>query len=466
MVSVLRGAEPRMSSSGKIDDGATDGDPGGPRPGGYLRPRSFAVDARAFPIAICLLATAAIAMTVGVRDAQGFAAAIIAVAICRYALSRIGERVPFVRAVGLGTVAVVFVPSYLVYAGGISARATDEARIFLASSDAIGVFIAILITGSIAGIDRRGLIAGLAKIVLPLSLGSIVAAASATLVGTAFGLKPFDALFLVAAPIMGGGITAGALPLSVGYEDVLVTSQGEMLARMLPAVILGNFTAMVCAGLLASLEGGHWTKRSALSGSAGGLPGLADGEIAAACDGKESPGDLQARGAAVAIIVALYVAGTVASRIFDAPAPLIVLALAATLLLADVLSPRIRASIVAIYRFCVAAFTGPVLFAVGLVLTPWGKLVEGFAPANLATIVAAVGSLSVAGFLASRWIGLAPVDGAIVTVTRAAMGGTGDIAVLSAGGRMELMPFAQISTRIGGAATVAAALAAAEHFGR
>ncbi|MGY2061341.1 2-hydroxycarboxylate transporter family protein [Nocardia gipuzkoensis] len=46
-----------------------------------------------------------------------------------------------------------------------------------------------------------------------------------------------------------------------------------------------------------------------------------------------------------------------------------------------------------------------------------------------------------------------------MTVCHSGLGGTGDVAILSASDRMNLMPFAQISTRIGGVGTVISAAA-------
>jgi len=58
------------------------------------------------------------------------------------------------------------------------------------------------------------------------------------------------------------------------------------------------------------------------------------------------------------------------------------------------------------------------------------------------------------GFFVGRRLGMYPIESAIVNACHSGQGGTGDIAILTAANRMQLMPFAQIATRIGGAITV------------
>jgi Na+/citrate or Na+/malate symporter len=77
---------------------------------------------------------------------------------------------------------------------------------------------------------------------------------------------------------------------------------------------------------------------------------------------------------------------------------------------------------------------------------------------NLLTIVATVSTLMGTGFFVGRWIKLYPIEAAIVNACHSGQGGTGDVAILTAANRMQLMPFAQIATRIGGAITVTVTL--------
>jgi malate:Na+ symporter len=69
------------------------------------------------------------------------------------------------------------------------------------------------------------------------------------------------------------------------------------------------------------------------------------------------------------------------------------------------------------------------------------------------------------GFFVGGWMKLYPIDTAIVTACHSGQGGTGDVAILTAGNRMQLMPFAQIATRIGGAATVTGVLIVLSQMG-
>ena len=107
-----------------------------------------------------------------------------------------------------------------------------------------------------------------------------------------------------------------------------------------------------------------------------------------------------------------------------------------------------------VYKFFSTAVTYPLLFAIGVSMTPWDKLVAAITPANITVIVATVASLMATGFFVGRRLGMYPIEAAIVNATHSGQGGTGDIAILTAANRMQLMPFAQIATRIGGAITV------------
>ena len=98
------------------------------------------------------------------------------------------------------------------------------------------------------------------------------------------------------------------------------------------------------------------------------------------------------------------------------------------------------------------------LFAIGVSLTPWDKLVAAFTLPYLITIVSTVVAMMTTGFFVGRSLKMYPIDTAIVTACHSGQGGTGDVAILTAANRMQLMPFAQIATRIGGAFTVTVVL--------
>ena len=80
--------------------------------------------------------------------------------------------------------------------------------------------------------------------------------------------------------------------------------------------------------------------------------------------------------------------------------------------------------------------------------------------ATLVTIISTVATLMGTGFLVGRFLKMYPIETAIINACHSGQGGTGDVAILTAANRMQLMPFAQIATRIGGAITVTLVLIA------
>jgi malate:Na+ symporter len=377
-----------------------------------------------------------------------------------FACAEIGKRIPYLNQIGAGAILATFIPSYLVFAHLLPAPIVDSVTSFTKSSNFLYLFISSVIVGSILGMDRRALISGFVRIFIPLALGSVAACATGLLVGAALGLDVKHTFFFIVVPIMAGGVGEGALPLAAGYAHFHAVPPGELLGEILPSVMFGSLTAIVFAGMLNRLG----KARPHLTGEGRLVVGETDDAFAADGEARVSP-SATAIAAALVMIAALYLTGQLSQIVLSWPGPVVMLFLTVALKLGRLVSPSLERGAFSVYQFFRVGVTYPLLFAIGVAMTPWQNLTAALHPANIVTIVATVTALMSAGFITARFVGMYPIDVAIVNACHSGQGGTGDVAILTASNRMRLMPFAQIATRIGGAITVTLALIAFASFG-
>ncbi len=373
-----------------------------------------------------------------------------------FTCAEIGKRLPVLRSIGAGAIFATFIPSALVYYKLIPPQIEKSIIDFTKFTNFLYIYIAAIIVGSILGMDRGVLIKGFLKIFVPLGVGSIIAAGVGTLVGTALGLGAYNTFFFIVVPIMAGGVGEGAIPLSIGYAAILGIPQGELFAQVLPPVMLGSLTAIVFAGTL-NYVGKKYTH---LTGNGRLQPNGQDDLALAATESRDGKGGMDVTNIAAAGLTAitLYLLGVMMHHMTGLPAPVAMLFLAVMAKLAQAVSPSVQNGGFVVYKFVQTSMTYPLLFAIGVSLTPWDKLVAAFTVTNLIVIVSTVFTIMASGFVIGRWLGMYPIETAIVNACHSGQGGTGDVAILTAADRMQLMPFAQIATRIGGALTVTGVL--------
>jgi malate:Na+ symporter len=176
--------------------------------------------------------------------------AIVLLSMGGFACAELGKRIPMIRNIGAAAIFATFIPSFLAFHHLLPASILNSVTQFTKESNFLYLFISCIIVGSILGMDRGVLIKGFLKIFVPLISGSVVGALIGTLVGVLLGLGAFHTFFFVVVPIMAGGVGEGAIPLSIGYAQILHQAQGDLFAQVLPPVMLGSLTAILLAGTL------------------------------------------------------------------------------------------------------------------------------------------------------------------------------------------------------------------------
>lgn len=228
--------------------------------------------------------------------------------------------------------------------------------------------------------------------------------------------------------------------------------------------MLGSLTAIIIAGVLNQLG----KRYPHLTGEGEPMPNkgnnLGNGESSAPASAFSGKADVTTIASGALLAILLYMIGMLGHKVIGLPAPVGMLFAAVLVKLAHGVSPKMLEGSQVVYKFFQTSVTYPILFAVGVAITPWQELVNAFTIQNLLVIISTVVTLVATGFFVGKKIGMHPIDVAIISCCQSGQGGTGDVAILTAGNRMVLMPFAQIATRIGGAINVSISLLVLANF--
>ncbi|MBY0557123.1 MAG: 2-hydroxycarboxylate transporter family protein, partial [Burkholderiaceae bacterium] len=261
---------------------------------------------------------------------------IAVLAVGGFTCAEFGKRMPLLRHIGAAAIFATFVPSFLVYVHAMPPALLKNVAEFTKNSNFLYLFIASIVVGSIFSMDREVLVKGFLKIFAPLAAGTVLAAIVGTAVGTALGMSWQHTLFFIVVPIMAGGVGEGAIPLSIGYAAILGQAQGDIFAEVLPPVMLGSLSAILMSGAL-NFVGKRYPQ---LTGEGRLQPGVeADVRVAELPAGSVDVTQIAAAGLTA---ITLYMVGLMAFKLFEFPAPVVMLFVAVLLMLCRAVSPQLQ----------------------------------------------------------------------------------------------------------------------------
>lgn len=315
-------------------------------------------------------------------------------------------------------------------------------------------YIAMLLVGSILVMDRKILLGATARY-MPTILGSqIFALGFCMLAGLITGFGIPEALFNIGAPCMSGGSGGAMTTLPKLYSDLAGTDMSGMAGQFLCYASIANVLAVVFAAV-----GG------ALTSKVKGLNG--NGEILHSKNAKmdveaeKRPGtsaDYAALGSGLFMSFCFYLLGNIFGSL---PGLSVIPGLAWTIIFAiivkctGILPQTIEDNCVYAMNFALKALLPMLIAGIGINSLKFSTLSEYFTPGAFIVIIMAVLGAFIGAMIFGKISGLWAYEAGVTAgLCCCNIGGSGDLAVLSAANRMNLLAFASISTRIGGALMV------------
>ena len=431
------------------------------------------------PIFLIITVVVLLATYLGVLP-KGMAGCFIFMIVVGDILAWIGDHTPIIKDfLGGGAIVVIFGSALLVYFGILpAATGVDEAgktvynmnlpfgnldlvgnigTFFKTTGGFLDWYIAALITGSILGMNRKLLVKAAARYFPAIFGGLILAFGLCMGVAALMGYPVMNALLLIALPIMGGGMGAGASPLSKIFETSGSMSAQEALSVMTPAVAIGNAVSIVLAGILVKIMVGRLNGKGALMQSGSIDP--KELEISPEMQAKRDHITLPNLGVGLLVSGAFFAVGYILQGCWNALGTGITIHAYAWMIITvavckitGIVPEYIEVACYQWFQFIMKNLTNVLLLGIGVCYLEIGTVIKSFSLTYLLLCAATCIGAFVGAAVVGRIVGFYPFEAGVTAgLCMSNMGGTGDVAVLSAANRMELMPFAQISSRLGGA---------------
>lgn len=365
--------------------------------------------------------------------------------------NEVGERIPFWNSyIGGGLVLTFLVSACLFTYNIIPQQYADGMIMIMDEADFLSFFIIFLITGSILSLDRDLLIRSFAGYIPAIFGGLIGASLLGILAGLIFGINPVIVILKYMLPVMGGGNGAGAVPLSQIYETITGDSAANYYSFAITILTIANIFAILTAAVLNKIGDvkTSWTGDKKTLMRKGGNFATEDKKVSVT---------MKDLGGAFFLAIGFYALGrlfakTILPEIFGTPIHqfaymIIFVAIVAA---AGIVPENVRAAAKKLQSFFSGNLVLVIMVGVG-VDTNIIELAKAITPGNVviafAIVVGAIIGSAVVGWL----VGFYPIDSAVTAgLCMANRGGSGDLAVLGASKRMDLMAYAQLSSRLGG----------------
>ena len=358
----------------------------------------------------------------------------------------IGEKLPIMNSyLGGGSVFTLLGATLLASFHLVPTKVIDAVSDFMGGGFGfLDFYIAALICGSILGMNRNLLVKAYTKFIPVALITMVVGFFSVGLVGMLLGNGFADSVMYVSLPMMSGGMGAGITPLSQIYADGLANGhQAAIFSQLAPAVTFGNILAIIGALFIAKAfaktkYNGHGTL------------------INATKEELEKPKitlDAQQIGVGMLFSFSLLVVGAILSDFFPKIHEYAFMIVIVFILKAlNIVPKKLEDSVVMFNNVVMTNLTHAVLAGIGLALIDLSTLASAFTWQFVVLCLTSVVSMGAASWFFGMVLGMYPVETAIgAGMINNSMGGTGNIAVLSASDRMEMIAFAQMANRLCGA---------------